>query len=433
MFDHALLNHVAYATALRYNGEVYQWGAAARGLCVCALWVVLAWFPPDSLPQASAQLLPVTVGAITTWAHYRPGVLDRLLASRLTVIGWCGRHLSGVKGRATVDLSGVLECGGILVALLLYVGPVAVRPLPAPVYVLGLAVSTVHIWSAFSQAMIDAGWYNPDAPPTRVLVRLRPLIPLALATLSFALFAWPLYAEREDVQVGILGASLLAASFLLLWPYTFIVEALLRSALATCHVEAGTVRRDDALTLHSLVKNAVRSLMRQTTDDPGVGAETRALINELALVVEEARLVLLDQPEPPQSLPTLVERIRKLMPHDQRQIVVLDEACSTTRCLGKTDFGLVRRVLPDFVTNSWKAGAQHVRVSVQVEENSARLWVAVHVKDDGSGIPTGAGADPYGSLRVLESHLRRFEGTIEHQPGPNKGTFVCARWRSVSH
>ncbi|MEU6071364.1 ATP-binding protein [Streptomyces sp. NPDC047082] len=424
---------MAYATALRYNAEAYQWGAAGRGLCVCALWVGLAWFPPDSLPRAAMQLLPVTAGAITTWAHYRPGALDRVVVSRFAAISWLGRHLSGAKGRATVDLSGVLECGGILAALLLYVGPVAVRPLPAPLYVLGLAVSTVHVWSALSQAMIDAGWYNPDEPPPRLLVRLRPLIPPALAALGFALFAWPQYAEREDVPVGILGASFLAASFLLLWPYTFIIEALLRSAVATCHIEVGAVRLDDALTLHSLVKNAVRSVMRQVTDDPGAGAETRALINELALVVEETRLKLLDQPELPQSLPTLVKRIQKLMPHDQRQTVVLDEICSTKRRLSKTDFGLVRRVLPDFVTNAWKAGAQHVGVSVQVEENSARPWVAVRVEDDGPGMPVDAGADPYSSLRILESHLRRFEGTIEHHPGPVKGTCACARWRSAAY
>lgn len=60
MFDHALLNSVAYATTLRYNGVVYQWGAAARGLCVCALWVALAWFPSDSFPRAPVQLLLVT-------------------------------------------------------------------------------------------------------------------------------------------------------------------------------------------------------------------------------------------------------------------------------------------------------------------------------------------------------------------------------------
>ncbi|MBH5133254.1 HAMP domain-containing histidine kinase [Streptomyces sp. HB-N217] len=424
---------MAYATALRYNGEAYQWGAAGRGLCVCALWAVLAWFPPDSVPRASAQMLPVTLGAITTWAHYRPGVLDRVADSRFAAVRWLARHLSGAKGRATVDLSGVLECGGILAALLLYVGPVAVRPLPAPVFVFGLAVSTVHVWTAMSQAMIDAGWYNPDAPPARQLVRLRPLIPPALSALGFALFAWPLYVEGEDAPMGVLGASLLAASFLLLWAYTFIVEALLRSAVATCHVEVVAVRRDDAITLHSLVKNAVRAVMRQVAADPGVGAETRAWVNELALLVEEARMILLDLPDPPRSVPTLVDRIQKIMPRDQRQSVTLAETCNATQRLSRTDYGLVRRVLPDLITNSWKAGAQHVDVSVQVEGNSTRPWVSVRVEDDGPGLPPGAGADPHGSLRILKSHLRGYEGTIEHHPGPVKGTCACVRWKSVPH
>ncbi|MFJ9967132.1 sensor histidine kinase [Streptomyces avermitilis] len=427
MFDPALRNPVAYATALRYNGEAYQWGAAVRGLCVCALWAVLAWFPPDSLPRASAQLLPVTLGAITTWAHYRPGVLDRVAGSRSAALRWLGRHLSGAKGRATVDLSGVLECGGILAALLLYVGPVAVRPLPVPVYVFGLAVSTVHVWTAMSQVMIDAGWYNPDAPPARQLVRLRPLIPPALSALGFALFAWPLYVEGKDAPMGVLGASLLAASFLLLWPYTFIVEALIRSAVTTCHVEVLAVGRDDAITLHSVVKNGVRAVMRQVAADPGAGAETRAWVNELALLVEEARMILLGLPEQPCSVSTLVGRIQKLMPHDQQQTVTLD----VTQHLSGTDYGLVRRVLPDLITNAWTAGAQHVGVNVQLEETSTRPWVALRVEDDGPGLPSGAVADPHGSLRVLESHLRRYEGRIEHHPGPVTGTCACVRWKSV--
>ncbi|MFF1657766.1 ATP-binding protein [Streptomyces sp. NPDC058255] len=312
-------------------------------------------------------------------------------------------------------------------ALLLYVGPVAVRPLPASIYVLGLTVSTVHIWSALSQAMIDAGWYNPDAPPARLLVRLRPLIPPALTTLGFALFAWPIYAEGEDAPMGVFGASLLAASFLLLWPYTFIVEALLRSAVTTCHVETLAVRRDDAITLHSLVKNGVRAVMRQIAADPGAGAETRAWVNELALLVEEARMILLGLPEQPCSVPTLVERIQKIMPHDHRQTVTLDVA----QHLSGTDYGLVRRVLPDLITNAWKAGAQHVGVNVQVEGTSTRPWVAVRVEDDGPGLPPGAMVDPHSSLRILESHLRRYEGTIEHHPGPVSGTCACARWKSV--
>ncbi|MFF4393654.1 hypothetical protein ACFY0G_44155 [Streptomyces sp. NPDC001552] len=350
-----------------------------------------------------------------------------MAGSRFTALRWLARHLSGAKGRATIDLSGVLECGGILAALLLYVGPMAVRPLPAPVYVFGLAVSTVHVWTAMSQAMIDAGWYNPDAPPARQLVRLRPLIPSALSALSFALFAWPLYVEGEDAPMGVLGASLLAATFLLLWPYTFIVEALLRSAVATCLVEVVAVRRDDAITLHSLVKNGVRAVMRQVAADPGAGAETRAWVNELALLVEEARMILLGLPEQPSSVSTLVGRIQKLMPHDQQQTVTLD----VTQYLSGTDYGLVRRVLPDLITNAWTAGAQHVGVNVQVEGTSTRSWVTLLVEDDGPGLPSGAGADPHGSLRVLESHLRRYEGRIEHHPGPVTGTCACVRWKSV--
>jgi hypothetical protein len=72
-----------------------------------------------------------------------------------------------VRGRATADLSGLLEGFGIISALLLYDGPVSVRPLPAPVYVTGVILITAHGWSAFAQVMTDASWYNPSAADPR--------------------------------------------------------------------------------------------------------------------------------------------------------------------------------------------------------------------------------------------------------------------------
>jgi hypothetical protein len=50
------------------------------------------------------------------------------------------RHLRRARDRATADLSGLLEGFGIILASLLFAGPLAVRPLPATVYALGLVL-----------------------------------------------------------------------------------------------------------------------------------------------------------------------------------------------------------------------------------------------------------------------------------------------------
>lgn len=42
----------------------------------------------------------------------------------------------------------VLESVGIVLALLLYGGPLSARPLPVPVYLIGLVLITAHVWSA---------------------------------------------------------------------------------------------------------------------------------------------------------------------------------------------------------------------------------------------------------------------------------------------
>ena len=60
----------------------------------------------------------------------------------------------------------------MIVALLLYGGPVPVRPLPLPVYVIGLVLITARMWNAQAQVMTDASWYNPDQPPARGLDRV---------------------------------------------------------------------------------------------------------------------------------------------------------------------------------------------------------------------------------------------------------------------
>jgi hypothetical protein len=112
---------------------------------------------------------------------------------------------------------------------LLFAGPVAVRPLPATVYELGTVLIVVHVWSAFLQAMTDSSWYSPDMPPGRAVLLLRPVMPLIVAMILFAILAYPIYWEHEAVPGGLFGVILACAVVLLLLPFTLVYELILRA------------------------------------------------------------------------------------------------------------------------------------------------------------------------------------------------------------
>ena len=126
------------------------------------------------------------------------------------------------------------------------------------------------------------------------------------------------------------------------------------------------------------------------------------------------------------------------VPGDRRAGMVLD-ADSRNLQMRKTDYGLARRVLPDLVTNAWKAGAQRVEVAVRHEHpepggngTAPRPWVTVSVADDGPGIPAQAAlAGPRTSLRILDEHLHRYDGAVVAERRAGGGTRVLARWKSA--
>jgi hypothetical protein len=89
----------------------------------------------------------------------------------------------------------------------------------------------------------------------------------------------------------------------------------------------------------------------------------------------------------------------------------------------KTDYGLARRVLPDLATNAWKAAAQRVEIAVRHENPQrdgsgsdpgppTRPWVADGLgrrrRAGDAGPACGAGT----SLRILDEHPHRFDGTV---------------------
>ncbi len=402
-----------------------------RADCMAGFWVLLLWFPHRTWPKDAAMLALGTIGAVTSWAHNRSSLLDFLMARNVVGLSHAARHLLRARQQATIDLAGLLEGFGIISAGLLFAGPLAVRPLAAAVYSLGLVLITVHVCSVFMQVMTDSSWYAPDPPPGRAVLLLRPVIPLLVALIAAAILAYPVYWRHQPVPGGLFAVVLVAAVILLLLPFTVIYELVLRGARDASSTEALRYRMDHAVTVHSLVKNAAYALCNEVNRDPGAGAGTRSLAREMLALSEEARLTVLGRASQLGSVDLLWHCVIRTLPGGGTTTAALDPASHATQ-LSSTDYQLARRCLVDLMTNAWKAGAKRIDVAISVEERSAsvRTQTVLRVDDDGPGMPEGVLSDPTTSLAVMAEHLRGFAGSLAFSPRPGGGTRACAQWQS---
>jgi signal transduction histidine kinase len=432
VFDSSLRTPVVYAIAVRYQTPMWRAGAMLRAGCMAGFWLLLFWFPPGTWRQGAAMLALGTIGAVTAWAHNRSSVLDFLVARDAPGLSAAARHLIGAKQRATADLSGLLEGFGIISVALLYAGPLEVRPLPALVYGLGTVLIVVHVWSAFLQAMTDSSWYSPDPPPGRAVLLLRPVMPLIVATILFAILGYPVYWQHEPVPGGLFGAILACAVVLLLLPFTLVYELVLRAARDALATEGRRYRAEDAVTVHSLVKNAAYALISEVDADSGAGAETRSLAREMLALTEEARLLVLGRGADLGSVDLLWHCVTRILPSGGQTTAQLDPASRSVQLSG-TDYQLARRCLVDLMTNAWKAGARRIEVAVGVAEQpgAARAQTVLRVDDDGPGMPPGVLDDPATSLAVMAEHLRGYSGSLTFSARDEGGTRACVRWQSA--
>jgi len=432
VFDPSLRTPVVYTIAVRYQTPLWRAGAMLRAGCMAGFWVLLLWFPPGTWPKDAAMLVLGSIGAVTAWAHNRSSLLDFLVTRNIVGLSAAARHLIGARQRATVDLSGLLEGFGIIAVTLLFAGPLEVRPLPATVYAVGTVLIVVHVWSAFLQAMTDSTWYAPDTPPGRAVLALRPLMPLIVAMILFAILAYPVYWSHEAVPGGLFGVILAAAVILLLLPFTVVYELVLRGARDASALQARRYRADDAITVHSLVKNAAYALVSEVDQDPGAGPETRSLAREMLALTEEARLMVLGRAAELGTVELLWQCVTRILPSGGDTTAELDPASLAVQLSG-TDYQLARRCLVDLMTNAWKAGARRIEVAIRMEERPGRAWTqtVLRVDDDGPGMPAGVLDDPTTSLAVMAEHLRGYSGSLTFSTRAGGGTRACVRWRSA--
>jgi signal transduction histidine kinase len=431
VFDSSLRTPVVYAIAIRYQTPLWRAGAMLRAGCMAGFWVLLWWFPHQTWPKDAAMLALGSIGVLTAWAHNRSSLLDFLVVHNVVGLNRAARHLLRARERATADLSGLLEGFGIIAVALLFAGPLEVRPLPATVYAIGLVLITVYVWSAFMQAMTDSSWYTPDVPPGRAVLLLRPVMPVLVALILFAILAYPVYWDHQPVPGGLFAAVLASGTILLLLPFTSIYELVLRGARDASSVQARRYRAEDAIVVHSLVKNAAYTLINEVDKDPGAGAETRSLAREMLALSEEARLMVLGRASELGTVELLWHCVTRTVPDGGTTTVVLDPA-SLDAQLTSTDYQLSRRCLVDLITNAWKAGARRIDVAISVEQQpgSVRTQTVLRVDDDGPGLPAGVLDDPTTSLSVLAEHLRAYAGSLTFSPRPGGGTRACVRWQS---
>jgi signal transduction histidine kinase len=300
------------------------------------------------------------------------------------------------------------------------------------VYALGVVLVVVHVWSAFLQAMTDSSWYIPGPGPGRAVLMVRPLIPLMVAVVAFAILAYPVYWLHQSVPGGLLGTSLAAATVVLLLPFTVVYELVLRGARDASGAEIRRNRQDDAITVHSLVKNAAYALVDEVDNDPGAGPETRSLAREMLALTEEARLMVLGEASQLGPVELLWHCVTRTLPSGGTTTAELDPASLQTQLSG-TDYQLARRFLVDLMTNAWKAGASRIEVAIKVEEQptTARTQTVLRVDDNGPGMPDGVLDNPTTSLAVMAEHLRGYSGSLSFSPRPGGGTSACARWQSA--
>jgi len=189
----------------------------------------------------------------------------------------------------------------------------------------------------------------------------------------FAILAYPIYWQHQVVPGGLFGVIQAAAVVLLLLPFTVIYELILRASRDALVLLARRYRAEDAVTVHSLVKNAAYALISEVDSDSGAGAETRSLAREMLALTEEARLLFLGRAADLGGVELLWHCVTRVLPGGGQITAELDPASRSVQLSG-TDYQLARRCLVDLMTNAWKAGAQRIEVTVRVDGPPGTAW-----------------------------------------------------------
>ena len=437
---------VVWATALRALDAQHRTTSWLRMVCVVTLWLVTLRCDPQDRLRVCLQLLPVTAGVVLAHVHARPSLLDRLTS--LPALGRVKVHLEGTRGQAKIDLPGVLEGAGILIACFLYGGSKwAVTGFSPEELVIALTAAIVYAWSVFLNVVLDPGFYSPheevdfglersSGPPPRALTWLRHAVPPGTAALAAWLFlpAWtPSLAAVPFALRVALVLSLL--SLRLVW--LCFDQIMVAAAESAADLEQNA-RATEAGALHSVGKNAVGSILTALESPHYQRNEVRSLLRNTLVQLEEtirtSRGIASTPSDAPPPLGEIWEAAMAVLPLEYRLRCTLSPEAHAL-ILGDADRQLARRFISDLVTNALRAGAKQVACTVHHRHDDPRsVKVEVLVLDDGCGMPSDVLDHPTTSLSVTAKELRRLGGDLTFvTPGTGgAGTQVRAYWRSAT-
>jgi signal transduction histidine kinase len=413
-----------FNTALNAGTQLWRAGCWIRALLLAGLWITLAWAPLSELPRAAAQLLVTTLALLLAFAHVMPGGLNVL--ARLPGMTKLANHLAGTSGRATVDVSGLAEGLGALLAIWLFVGWFPLTGLPVGARATGLALAIGYTWGAVLQAVIDPGWYNPDAQAQRPMRVFRYLIPVIFSgIITFVLLPWTAAAAQVPLAIRIL-LSVSPFAYYLAWAA---FEVMLRASVASLQNSESLWRWDVWGDVHGSMKNTL-IFLQQYVDEPEADLEEiRSLARNALVVVDEFRGYLVggrSQAGFDGALSELWESVLRGIGSPRRVHCILAEDSAGLR-LSATDYQVARRVLPDLISNALKAGATNVHARCTVTGQPA--VIRIEVADDGAGMEPADADNPRSSLGLLGARLHMREGGVDHSANARGGTTAAAYWR----
>jgi hypothetical protein len=280
--------------------------------------------------------------------------------------------------------------------------------------------------------MIEAAWYNQDAPAAGYVRFFRYLFPGLAAMIVFVAFlttAAPILPDRSGrVTCALLSAVVLGTLYLLTVNY----ELALTASDEAVKYRVNLLRREGGRDVHSLVKNPLHLLRSELESSAaGVGFYVHHFLDEVRLGVEEAvRAVEEGTEDGDVPLDDLVRYLNQMLSSRLRGMVRFGTV-TNVRTVGARDYGTVRATVLDFVTNAVKAGARNVEVNVQ-RLATTPVRMRVSVQDDAPG-KVYLSTDPKGrssltALGELLHDLGAGEVRLNEEAGTRK--LIVAEWNS---
>lgn len=403
-----------------YAVAVKRYGVWARA---AATAIMLSMAGIASPAWRILQLLPLAAGLALAWLDVYPPMSEMLLGSR-GLRRWLDDQTTGTSTTAAINLAGLLEGLGVVVAGLLFAGPLPVS-MPHAARLIALIALTTFAWSAFSQVVADPGYYKAEPPAPDSMVAMRWLLPLAAAASAFAIYT---AGASPALRVPLWASALLAASLLLIWPYVATLNLLLRYAESSASAQVIS-NLDTQQYIHHEYVHRAKNELRPTVRNPQTDAEYDAFATAV-VVLENARRDISasasadqDDTHPATEIwKTYRRTIDDTVFRDRLQFI--DE--TDGRKLSHMEGLILQSIFIGFVSNALRARPEQVVVttSEEIDEKGAPL-LRVVVEDDGTGGAPRA-LEEGSSLARLDAICRQRGGRVHIVPRERGGTRATA-------